>query len=237
MLALLVPVLGRAHQIKPLLESIQGASLSEHRVILILSPEDTGTIKEAKRVKQGLKNVKVLVTTWPADRADYAKKLKLGFEHTDDEWLFQGATDLVFHTGWDAAALTVAQRTNCRVIGTNDLGNPLVKRGRHSTHTLFARSYIDQYGGTADDSGLIFSEAYDHQWTDSEFIDTAKLRREFAFAKQSNVEHLHPHWGKGQMDETYEKAFRCTDDDMALYMTRRAIVGRAEQLRRRRDGQ
>lgn len=164
MVALLVPVLGRAHQIKPLLESIQGATLSEHQVVLIFSPDDTDTIKEAKRAKRGLKNVRLLIATWNPDHADYAKKLKLGFRNTNDEWLFQGATDLVFHSGWDTAALTVAQRTGCQVIGTNDLGNPLVKRGRHSTHTLFSRSYIEEYGGTADDSGLIFSEAYDHQW-------------------------------------------------------------------------
>jgi len=227
MIALLVPVLGRAHQIKPLLESIQAASLAEHRVVLIFSPGDNA-IKAAK----GL-DAELLVATWAPDRADYAKKLKLGFRHTDEEWLFQGATDLVFHTGWDQAALTVAKRTTCQVIGTNDLGNPLVKRGIHSTHTLFSRSYIEEYGGTADGSGLIFSEAYDHQWTDSEFIETARLRRQFAFAKRSFVEHLHPHWGKGQMDETYEKALRGTNEDMKLFIRRRAIVQRAEQKRKR----
>lgn len=227
MIALLVPVLGRAHQIKPLLESIQGASLSEHRVVLIFSPGD-----DAIEAAEG-SNAELLVATWAPDHADYAKKLKLGFRHTDDDWLFQGATDLVFHTGWDTAALTVAQRTHCQVIGTNDLGNPLVKRGIHSTHTLFSRSYIEEYGGTADDSGLIFSEAYDHQWSDSEFIETARLRRQYAFAKRSVVEHMHPHWGKGQMDDTYLKALRCTSEDQKLFMRRRAAVVRAEQKRRR----
>ena len=30
--------------------------------------------------------------------------------------------------------------------GTNDLGNALVVRGVHSTHTLFSRAYIERYG-------------------------------------------------------------------------------------------
>lgn len=228
MIALLVPALGRAHQIKPLLESVQGASLGDVRVVLVLSPGDEEPLKVAKKLP-----VDVLIATWLPDRADYAKKLKLGFRHTDEQWLFQGATDLVFHTGWDVAALKVAERTGCQVIGTNDLGNPLVKRGIHSTHTLFSRSYIEEYGGTADDSGLIFSEAYDHQWTDSEFIETARLRRKYAFAKRSIVEHMHPHWGKGKMDATYEKALRSTSEDQKLFMRRRALIGRLEQKRRR----
>lgn len=232
MIALLVPVLGRAHQIKPLVESIKGASLTKPRIVLILSPEDEEPLQVAKK----LRGVDVLVASWVPDRADYAKKLELGFRNTDEEWLFQGATDLVFHTGWDSAALTVAKRTGCQVIGTNDLGNPLVKRGIHSTHTLFSRSYIEEYGGTADGTGLIFSEAYDHQWTDSEFIETARLRHQFAFAKRSFVEHLHPHWGKGVMDPTYDKALRDTKNDMKLFQRRRAHVHRTEQIRRRARG-
>jgi hypothetical protein len=121
------------------------------------------------------------------------------------------------------------------VIGTNDLGNPLVKRGIHSTHTLFSRSYIDEYGGTADDTGLIFSEAYDHQWTDSEFIETARLRRMYAFSKRSIVEHMHPHWGKGEMDDTYTKALRCTNEDMKLFQRRRTSVTRAVQTQLRQN--
>ena len=232
MVALLVPVLGRAHQIQPLLESVQGNTLGEFRVVLILSPGDDETIKVARKVKRGT-NTLLLIATWAPDRADYAKKLKLGFRNTDEEWLFQGATDLVFHRGWDQAALTVASRTHCQVIGTNDLGNPLVKRGIHSTHSLFSRSYIDEYGGTVDDSGLIFSEAYDHQWSDSEFIETARIRCQYAFAKRALVEHMHPHWGKAPMDDTYEKALRATSEDQKLFVRRRAIVVRAEQKRKR----
>ena len=33
------------------------------------------------------------------------------------------------------------------MIGTNDKHNPSVRRGIHSTHTLFARSYIEERPG------------------------------------------------------------------------------------------
>lgn len=231
MIAILVPVLGRAQQIKPLLASIESSTTTEHRVVLIFSPGDDA-IKEAKGSK-----ALVLTTNWQPGRADYAKKLALGYHSTDEPWLFQGATDLVFYPGWDVQALRVAERTGCTVIGTNDLGNPLVKRGQHSTHTLFARSYIDKWGGVSDGTGLIFSEAYDHQWTDSEFIETATRRKQFTFAKRSIVEHLHPHWGKSEMDSTYEKAHLHTSEDMKMFMRRRASVARLDQERMRMERQ
>lgn len=231
MIAILVPVLGRAHQLEPLLASIDTNTDSEHRTFFICSPGDAA-IKTARKTK-----AVVLIADWQPGRGDYAKKLKLGYEKSTEPWLFQGATDLVFYPGWDIHALRVAERTGCGVIGTNDLGNPLVKRGRHSTHSLFSRSYIDHWGGTADGSGLIFSEVYDHQWSDSEFIETATRRRQFAFSKRSIVEHLHPHWGKGEMDATYEKAHLHTNDDVKLFMRRRPSIGRLDQERLRHERQ
>ena len=80
-----------------------------------------------------------LVVHWEAGKADYAKKLNFAYGQSDAEWFFQGATDLIFYEGWDVQALAVAGRGRGGVVGTNDLGNPLVKRGRHSTHSLISR--------------------------------------------------------------------------------------------------
>lgn len=229
MIAILVPVLGRPEQVKAVLESIELATTLEHRTVLIFSPNDPEPMEAAR----GHDNVDLLITNWAPARSDYAKKLGFGFHHTDQPWLFQGATDLKFYPGWDTEAIKVAKRTHAGVIGTNDLGNPDVKRGRHSTHSLISRDYIDYWGGTADGTGVIFSEAYDHQWTDNEFVDTAKLRRKWAFAARSIVEHLHPHWGKCAMDDTYEKATRATRQDITLYTRRRPLVIRAVSEQKR----
>lgn len=219
MIAILVPVLGRAHQIKPLLQSIGYATQSPHRVVLICSPRDDA-LSEAKSSK-----AEVIVVGWLPGKADYAKKINLGFDSCDEPWVFQAATDLRFHFGWDLHALKAAARfRRGGVIGTNDLGNPLVMRGQHSTHSLISRDYITTHGGTVDGTGTVFSEAYDHQYTDSEFIETARRRRQFVFARRAIVEHLHPHWGKGEHDETYTKALRRTKQDQLLFMDRRRMV-------------
>jgi len=106
------------------------------------------------------------------------------------------------------------------VVGTNDLHSPAVQTGKHATHILFARSYIEECGGTFDGTGAVFCEQYDHQFVDNEFIATAKARGEWSFARDSVVEHLHPVWGKASWDATYEKAFRATAADTRLFTAR-----------------
>ena len=159
---------------------------------------------------------------WAPGRADYAKKINLGFRQTQNEWIFSGADDIRFQAGWDTTALALG--TQKRVIGTNDLHNPLVRRGRSSTHTLFARSYIEEYGGTLDDTGTVLCELYDHQYVDSEFCEVAKRRGEFIFSHNSIVEHIHPDWDHSvRRDATYVKGRRATGRDRQLYIQRMGL--------------
>ena len=192
-----------------------------HRVFFICSPSDHAEI-EACEASTAI----TLVVPWEPEAADFARKINWAFPQTDAPFVFQGADDLRFHERWDEHALRVAEHRGAGVIGTNDLGNPLVKRGGHSTHTLIRRSYIDTYGGTYDDSGLVFCEKYDHQYVDNEFVQTAIRRGQWAFSKRSIVEHLHPHWRKSPTDATYAKATRATLEDGKLYVRRMKLGDR-----------
>ena len=117
----------------------------------------------------------------------------------------------------------MARQGGKRVIGTNDLHNPSVKRGKHSTHSLIARSYVEERPATADESDPVMWEGYDHQYVDLELIEVAKRRNEFQFAQNAIVEHFHPHWGNARTDPTYKKAFRRTVADRKLYAERLGI--------------
>ena len=216
MIAIIVPVLRRAHQIEKLLENIAAATSVDYRVVFVCSPGD----KEAKRECQR-SEADTIVTSWDPGHGDFAKKINLAYSLTEEEWLFQAATDLVFKTEWDKNALKIAETVVVGVVGTNDLGNPAVKRGHHSTHTLFSRNYIETYGGgCCDGTGIVFSEQYSHQFCDTEFIQIAIMRKQFRSSVRSVVEHLHPHWNKSEMDETYEKSFEDYSDDAELYRFR-----------------
>lgn len=217
MIDILVPVLSRPQNAQPVAESVRATC--EARIIFLCSPEDEDEIAACLRTGE-----EVIVMDTPAGSGDFARKINRGFREGESEFVFQGADDIRFHPGWLEHALAVAAK-GLGVIGTNDLGNPLVKRGGHSTHSLIRRSYINHFGGTLDGSGLVFSEAYDHQWCDTEFVLTARKRRQWGFSKLSIVEHLHPHWGKAPMDATYEKSLRATTEDGILYRQRMKMLG------------
>lgn len=226
MIDILVPVLARPWNAQPVVDSIIENTSSPHRIIFICSLGDEKQIKASRKTGH---------ETWlssASEHGNYAKKINWGFEETFSEWVFQGADDIRFGPKWDVHALAVGAR-NFSVIGTNDLGNPSVLRGRNSTHSLFHRSYIEEYGGTVDGSGAVLSELYDHQCVDNEFIHTAIQRKKFAFAKNSVVEHLHPLWGKAEMDATYEKALQNGSSDMLLFKERLLLIKDQTRLERR----
>lgn len=223
----MVPVLGRPQNVEPTLKTIAEATSLPYRVVFIANFDDDDEIAALRQVKADY-----LVYPESAGRGDFAKKINWAYPQLDAPWVFQAADDLKFHQGWDVYAMRCYERSGAGVIGTNDLGNKLVMRGGHSTHTFFSREYIDAYGGTYDDTGTVFCELYDHQYTDNEFVQTAIRRGKWIFSKRSIVEHLHPVWNKGEFDPTYDKAFRETKEDNRLYMKRMRAGDRLERRKR-----
>lgn len=184
-------------------------------MLFVCSPDDTDQIAACLATGE-----EVITVDWPPGRADYARKINHAYRTTKEPWLFCGADDLRFNADWDRLALQVGTRTGAGVVGTQDMGNALVKRGATATHPLVRRAYIEEFGGTFDRTGDIYCELYSHQYIDLELCETAKSRNRWAFAKRSIVEHLHPNWKKGEWDPTYEKAFADVQDDRTLYVRR-----------------
>ncbi len=223
MLAIIVPVLGRPNNAAPLAESITANTTVAHRIVWVVSPGD-----DLQR-QACLDHGDVIETTWDPGRGDFARKVNLAYRLTDEPWIFQAADDLRFHPGWDTAAMEVAE-SGARVIGTNDLHNPVVKAGTHSTHTFIHRTYIDDPGASLDGPGSVFSEAYSHQNVDNELVAVAKARGEWAFSHESLVEHRHPFWiDRRLMDATYEKGLKEWRQDGMLFRRRMRNVVRVSQ--------
>lgn len=210
-LAVLVPMLGRAHRVAPLLDSINATCKA--RVVFAITPGDVEVatavdLVDAERIE---------VTRFP--QGDYARKINAGYRYTTEPLLFLAADDLLFHPGWYEAA--VAKLTaGIGVVGTNDLGSPRVMAGEHATHSLVTREYADRFG-TVDGPGAILCEAYPHEWVDDELVGTAKHRSAWAMALDSHVEHLHPNWSKAPMDPQYAEQGRRMRAGARLYQRRR----------------
>jgi hypothetical protein len=210
---IVVPVLGRPERIGPLVDSIRDTT--DSRILFVCSPDDQDATVACNQTGED-----VIVVPWQPGRADFARKTNLAYRESTEDWIFCGATDLRFRRRWLDYAAAVGERSGAGVVGTQDMGNALVKRGKHATHPLIRRTYIEEYGGTFDGTGEIYSEQYDHQYVDLELVEVAKLRDQWAFAKQSIVEHMHPNWRKGEWDAVYEKAFAHAREDRGLYVRR-----------------
>lgn len=224
MIDILCPVLGRPERTDPFVQSLAANTVNPYRLVFLCTPRDIEKIHSCKD------HGEIRIMRWPAREADFAKKINYGFEQTENEWVMVGADDLSFGPNWDSEAIACSKRSRRRVIGTNDLHNPLVKRGRLSTHPFFHRSYIEEWGsGTVDKTGAIFCELYDHQYVDNEFCDTAMARREWVFCRRSIVEHLHPHWKLAPVDATYKKALRHGAQDLSLYGQRSKIFQKRQR--------
>lgn len=226
-IAIQIPVLDRPHRAAEVASSIFEVTEVEIEVWFICSPFDWAEQEACQATGE-----EVLIVSWEPGPGDFARKHNLCFRHTTAPYVLLGADDLEFEPGWDTRALLVAERTRAGVIGIQDDANPLVKRGKHATHPLVKRSYIDAYGGTWHDGpGIIYHEGYAHQWVDTELCQCAMERGEWAFANTSVVRHLHPMYPqRGQartpMDDTYRKALGDAPEDAALFRERVELAKR-----------
>lgn len=212
-LVIIVPMLGRAHRVDPLLESIRATCTA--RVLFAVTPGDEAVIDAIDAAGEQ----RITVPRRPV--GDYARKINAGYRASTEQLIFCGADDLLFHPGWFEAA-TAELKPGVGVVGTNDLGSPRVLRGEHSTHSLVTRDYADHHG-TIDAPGAVMHEGYIHEYVDDELVGTARKRGAWAFASDARVQHLHPNWNPD-----------IVIDELYALQPRRMRLGRSYYQRRKR---
>lgn len=211
-LAILVPMLGRAHRVEPLLASIEAATPGA-RVLFLVSPEDL-EVHDAIDRNAGER----LTVPW-RPVGDMARKVNEGVKATTEPLLFTGADDIHFHPGWFEAATAMLDDT-AGVIGTWDKCNRRTK-WNHSTHSLVTRGYANL--GTIDGQPGIYFEGYVHEFVDDEMVGTALKRKAYRHARKAVVEHLHPMADKAPVDELYAAQGERMAASRELYNQRRLL--------------
>ena len=211
----IAPVLGRPDNAGPLASSL-AASTDRARLVFVCSPDDDAEIASCHAT-----GAETIVVDWWPGWAEWARKLEFVRACTDEPYMLLGADDIRFRTGWVEAVLDVFAHNDVGVVGTNDLANPAVRAGRHSTHPVVCRGYADM--GTIDNPGLMLHDGYFHQFVDNELVETARHRGCWAFARKAHVEHLHPVWSTATNDDTYRRGAERARDDQRLFNQRRRL--------------
>jgi hypothetical protein len=206
-LAILIPVLGRPHRVRPVLENVKEITPGA-RVLFIADPTD---FPEQAAVHEAGGELLLI-------DGGYAAKINAGCRVTTEPYVFTGADDLVFHAGWFNNAQAAMSESRCiGVVGVNDLLRR--RRPRHATSFLVSRTYAQL--PCLDETRGPMSETYDHSFVDDELIATASHRGAYVYADAAVVEHRHWMSRDGvEDDETYRKGRIRFGEDRALYRGR-----------------
>lgn len=211
----IVPVLHRPQNVRPLMESLR-ASTGLATAWFVIEPGDTD--EEYEVLSAGGQSL--------AHPGSFAEKVNFAYRNTDAPWLLLVGDDVRFRPGWLDHSLDIARRYSASVIGTNDLSNPRVMRGEHATHPLIRRTYIDDVGASWDGPGIVCHEGYRHWFVDDEIVTAAKQRHLFQAAMAAEIEHLHPMVGKAANDDIYDLGAKHADADRRLFEKRLKQHGR-----------
>lgn len=212
----IIPALHRPQNVQPLMESLK-ASTGLATAWFVCEEDDQ---EEIAAVQANGGRVLFGGHTFP-------EKVNSAYKVTAAPWLMLCGDDVRFRPGWLDQALDVARRYDGKVIATNDLSNPRVTRGEHATHPLISRSYIDQEGASWDGPGVVCHEGYSHWFCDDEWTEVAKQRGVFQAALGSQVEHMHPLFGKGEDDEVYQLGQKNSKEDELRFKGRLDRFGRS----------
>ena len=208
--AVIVPVLHRPQNVKPLMESLR-ASTGLATAYFVCDPDDEGEIAAVEEAGG-------VALRYPGS---FAQKANYGYGYTTEPWLCFVGDDVRFFPGWLDHCTDLHRRYGKRFLATNDCHNPRVLTGEHATHPMVHRSYVDELGLTFDGGpGSVAHDGYGHCFVDDEWSLKAKADNEFMPAFGARVEHLHPLWTDGESDDVYDKGQSTYDADERLFEKR-----------------
>jgi hypothetical protein len=153
----------------------------------------------------------------------YPAAVNAGVRASDERLIAIVNDDVKFHDGW-WDGLRKVLRPIVSVVATNDL-SPHTANGDACTQPVIRRDYIDLHGGAWGEPGVAMCEQYFHNFAETELFDLAAHRGVAVFAPECVIEHVHPDWGKADVDATYMAGSKRPggwEHDQALYLERSA---------------
>lgn len=213
MIDILIPTLGRAGILGSLVDNIEAVTPpGEYQLIFVLDKTDV----ESRRALID-RNVVVV-----GHDGTYPVKIAAGYQRGEGDLVAPVADDVAFHSGWLEACLNALRDPRVQVLGTDDL-SPSTANRDHATMPILRRSYCEEPGAAWGESDSLFHTGYMHNWVETETWQLALHRGVAGWAEDCVIEHLHPAWGKREVDDTDRKGnLRGWDADEALFRRRRS---------------
>jgi Glycosyl transferase family 2 len=214
-IAIVIPTLGRSRQLFPLLWNIvQTTPIGVFHVYFVVNKDDKPS-QHTVRAMEGP------VTTVMSLQQGYPKAVNAGVWASQEPLIAIVNDDVKFHDGWwEALQETMVYPVS--VVATNDL-SPHTANGDACTQPIVRRDYIEMHGGAWGEPGVAMHEGYIHNFSETELWQLALHRGVGVFAADCVIEHVHPNWGKAEVDATYEQGSMRPggwEHDHALFLER-----------------
>lgn len=214
MIAILIPTVGRPDRVKKIVKMIKANTQTPHTIYMITEPEDQATIDQIRET-----TAKLVLNKAPHT---YVAAINLGYKLSTEEHIFCGSDDIEFTEGWDIKMLKVFQANpEIGFVGAWDSWK-ITQTGKHASHFMVSRSYIQEFGGVEDEKNTIYSSQYQHFNCDIETEQVAMKRGKFQMS-DAVIEHHHFIVNKRvEYDQTYSKEQSKINRDTRTYNQRRA---------------
>jgi GT2 family glycosyltransferase len=182
-IAIIVPTIGRPERLGGLAAKFRMTS-PPHRMVFVCDRDDQPSITAASCFGQ------VVLT-----RGGYPQAVNEGIAASAERYILVAADDVKPHPDWFEHA-TAAMTDRIGLVAPNDLGSSEVMAGEYATFPFVARWYITRHGP-------LYDQAFRHNGADIDASLRARQRGAFAYAPDAVVEHVHPNYGKADVDDTY----------------------------------
>lgn len=197
------------------------ASRAPGRLVFVVEVDDY----EERIALEGVGSFHNVTVLEVVDAHTWPEKVCVATEVVQADWYLFAADDIEFVPGWWQATQTLRDMPRVGVIGTNDMANPRVLAGEHTTHPLMRRAYIEQWG-TVDEPGKPVHDGYRHWYVDDELVWTAKMRGAWAYCADAVIAHHHPYFDPSvAMDATYRHGEANAEHDRKLFCSRARMFG------------
>jgi glycosyltransferase involved in cell wall biosynthesis len=217
-IAIVIPTKGRDRKLFPLLWNIVQTTPTGVFEVYFVVNEDDGA---SRRIVMGMAGPVHLVLT---DEPGYPKAVNVGIRASNEPLIAIVNDDVKFHNGWwDGLRKVLTPKV--KVVASNDL-SPHTANGDACTQPIVRREYIVSPGGAYGEPGIAMHEGYVHNFSETELWELALYRGVAAFAPECVIEHVHPDWGKAELDDTYMEGSRRPggwEHDHILYLQREAL--------------
>ena len=211
-IAILIPTVGRSKKLETLTKNIHDCTVIPHTIYFITESFDTESSKEIARLNE--KEITVSTGT-------YVAAINTAYHSTKEPFILLGSDDIVFKKDWDTKMRKMFDDANIGVVGHEDEW-AISKTGKHGSHLMIRRSYIETQSGVVDEKNTIYSSKYKHIMCDIETEQTAMMRNAFAMS-DAFISHTHWYMKTAEMDETYQRAIDVADKDRETYDDRRKM--------------